>query len=77
MIVSMSLRLLQLIFIQLLDWPLLLGRASASKDIELLVLRHEVAILRRANQEPLELHLHPLRPAPRRPRHSRADGLGR
>jgi putative transposase len=31
---------------------LLLGRASASKDIELLVLHHEVALLRRANQKP-------------------------
>jgi putative transposase len=48
MIVSVSLRLLYPIFIQLLGWLLLLGRASACKDIELLVLRHEVAVLRRA-----------------------------
>jgi hypothetical protein len=41
MIVSVSLRLLYLIFIQLLGWLLLLGRASASKDVELLVLRIE------------------------------------
>ena len=31
---------------------LLLGRSSASKDVEVLVLRHEVAVLRRANPKP-------------------------
>jgi hypothetical protein len=31
---------------------LLLGRSSASKDVELLVLRHEVAVLRRVNPKP-------------------------
>jgi putative transposase len=30
----------------------LLGRSSTSKDIELLVLRHEVAMLRRAHPKP-------------------------
>jgi putative transposase len=44
-----SLRLLYLIFDRLLDGLLLLARTPASKDIELLVLRHEVAILRRTN----------------------------
>jgi putative transposase len=47
-----SLRLLYLIFLQLLNVLLLLGRSSASKDVELLVLRHEVAVLRRANPKP-------------------------
>ena len=31
---------------------MLLGRSSASKDVELLVLRHEVAVLRRTNPKP-------------------------
>jgi hypothetical protein len=46
------LRLLYLIFLQLLNLLLLLGRSSASKDVELLVLRHEVAVLRRTNPKP-------------------------
>ena len=52
MIADVSLRLLYLI----LNWPLslltLLPRASSSNDIELLVLRHEVAVLRRTNPRP-------------------------
>jgi putative transposase len=47
-----SLRLRYLIFLQLLNLLLLLVRSSASKDVELLVLRHEVAVLRRANPKP-------------------------
>src|SRR5712671_1120139 len=45
----MSLRLLYLIFIRLCGWLILLSRSSASKDAELLVLRHEVAVLHRTN----------------------------
>jgi hypothetical protein len=36
----MSLRLLYLIFARVCGWLVLLGRSSASKDAELLVLRH-------------------------------------
>jgi putative transposase len=47
-----SLRLLYLIFARLCSWLVLLGRSSASKDAELLVLRHEVAVLHRTHPRP-------------------------
>jgi len=52
MISAVSLRLLYRIFQHLLGLLLLLGRTSAIKDVELLVLRHEVAVLRRTNPRP-------------------------
>ena len=52
MIAVVSLRLLYLIFVHMLGLLLLIGRTSATKDVELLVLRHEVAVLRRTNPRP-------------------------
>jgi hypothetical protein len=52
MIAVVSLRLLYLAFQQVLNLIGLLGRRAASKDIELLVLRHEVPILRRTTPAP-------------------------
>ena len=46
MIAAVLLRLLYLIFQQILGLTLLMGRTSSSKDVELLVLRHEVAVQR-------------------------------
>ena len=34
------------------SWLALLARADAAKNVEILVLRHEVAVLRRTNQRP-------------------------
>jgi putative transposase len=47
----MLLRLLYLILRQVLGLVLLSRRSSSAKDVELLVLRHEVAVLRRTHTE--------------------------
>lgn len=48
----MSLRMLYLMFCRLAEWLTLLAKTSAAKDVEILVLRHENAVLRRANPRP-------------------------
>jgi putative transposase len=42
-----SLGLLYLITVRIFGWLVLLGRSQASKDTEMMILRHEVAALRR------------------------------
>ena len=48
----MAVRLLYLLFRHLMAWLGLLARSSRSKNAEILVLRHEVAVLRRQVQRP-------------------------
>jgi putative transposase len=52
MIAAVSMRLLYLLLQQALGLILLMGRSASAKDVELLVLRHEVAVLRRTNPRP-------------------------
>ena len=48
----MTARMLYLIFVRLTSWMILLARSAATKDAGLLVLRQEVAVLRRQNPSP-------------------------
>jgi hypothetical protein len=50
---TMAFRLAYLMLARVLSWLALLARSDVDKDVEILVLRHEVAVLRRHNRRPV------------------------
>jgi putative transposase len=50
--VAVLIRLIYRSLATLLSWLALSARSSASKNAEILILRHEVAVLRRGNPKP-------------------------
>jgi putative transposase len=47
-----ALRLTYLIVSQLMDWMVLLAPSTAAKDVEILILRHQLAVLNRRTARP-------------------------
>jgi putative transposase len=47
-----SLRVFYMIVVRVFGWLALLGRSQAFKDVEIMALRHEVAVLRRQVAQP-------------------------
>ena len=70
----MLFRLLYLLMVRSFGWLALLARSDTSKDVEILVLRHEIAILRRqvgdarrgAGVSPAAARIRRMVPAPKR-----------
>ena len=52
MISTQTVALAYRLLVTVLSWLALVARSSSSKDVEILALRHEVAVLRRANPRP-------------------------
>ncbi len=49
---TVAIRLVYLILVRVLSWLALLARSDTAKDVEILVLRHEIAVLRGSNPRP-------------------------
>jgi putative transposase len=52
MIAAVAFGLAYLLLVRVLGWLVLLAHSNAGKDVEILVLRHEIAVLRRTNSRP-------------------------
>src|SRR6476661_10903953 len=52
MIADVVFQLVYLVLVRVLSWLVLLARSDTAKDAEILILRHEVAVLRRTNPRP-------------------------